>query len=131
MTESSRSVDVVLPQDCGFFKGLGCALGPISWCALSSFGGSSAFCDCVDRASGGNCIDCTGCGTGRGLDPRAHDAPLTAGPTSGGGTGGPPPGHRCPHSCTLQRQLNRIWKCACGMNPQDPTEANGPNPPRE
>src|SRR5258708_34128194 len=98
MTESSRSVDVVLPQDCGFFKGLGCALGPISWCALSSFGGSSAFCDCVDRASGGNCIDCTGCGTGRGLDPRAQVAPLAAGPRPGGGPRAPAPRAREPGS---------------------------------
>ena len=120
------SPDLVVAQDCGFFKGLGCALGPISWCALSSFGGTDAFCNCVGRVSGGDCIDCTACGgSGRGLDPRAHDGNPPAADGAKGRFGltedgsvtiGPPEplGQRVPDLNDLRRQLNRIERCACG-----------------
>jgi hypothetical protein len=125
------SAGSVVPQDCGFWKGLGCALGPISWCALASLGGPRAFCECVAGASNGNCIDCTACGgSGLGLDPRAKDADavtgkvaggqfgLTIDSTTGGVTVGPPPslGQRSPDLVELARQLNRIERCACGLN---------------
>jgi hypothetical protein len=123
--------NLVIPQDCGFFKGLGCGLGPISWCALASLGGTDSFCRCVATFSGGDCIECTNCASSaQGLDPRdrSNDPStptvasgrfgLTDGTGSGGVTVGPPPGRRDSDLSGLRDQLNRIEKCACGIDSQ-------------
>jgi hypothetical protein len=116
----------IIPQDCGFFKRIGCVLGPFSWCIPAGFGGTKPFWDCVDKVSGGNCLECIG-----GADPRdasqknPGDPTGTSGdygPDYGGGsvnvgwsgnplTVGPGDGAIPP---ALQRQLNRIERCACG-----------------
>ena len=120
----------VIPQDCGFFKRVGCVLGPFSWCAPAGLGGAVPFWNCVDTVSGGNCLDCIG-----GADPRDRDmggqpddyagvdydsnngfvGHGTQGLT-GGVTVGPPPsmGQRDSDIDSLRRQLNRIERCACG-----------------
>lgn len=123
----------IIPQDCDFFKKTGCVSGPFSWCAPAGLGGAVPFWDCVDKLSGGNCLDCIGS-----ADPRDKDLTGppndyggidygsdkgffghgTQGLTSGGGpriTVDPPPsmGQRDSDVDRLQRQLNRIERCAC------------------
>src|SRR6185437_15468915 len=75
--------------------------------------------DCIARASGGSCLECTGCAAGgRGLDPR--DNTDNPGSSSSGLTGppglsiAPPPGSRSSDLGSLQQQLSRIEKCTCG-----------------
>jgi len=119
----------ITPQDCGFFQRIGCVLGPFSWCAPAGLGGAVPFWNCVDKLSGGNCLDCIG-----GADPRDRDmggqpddyagvdydindgfiGHGTQGLTSGV-TVGPPPalGQR---DSDITRQLNRIERCACGYH---------------
>ena len=117
------STNLVVPQDCGVLKGFGCGIGPISWCFLAGFGGPGSFCDCVDRMSGGDCLECTNCaGSGRGLDPRGHEGDPSTGTVgsgrfglTGGVTVGPPPGRRYPDLSDLKRQLDRIERCTCGL----------------
>lgn len=106
----------IIPQACDTFKGAGCFFGPISWCFPASFGGTDSFCDCVDKLSGGNCIDCTNCGgvSGRGLDPRDQSGTAPTGKVASGQFGiteNPPPG---PDWGSLKQQLNRIERCTCG-----------------
>src|SRR6266498_4027941 len=82
---SASTGATVVPQDCNIAKGAGCFIGPISWCALSSLGDATSFCDCVDRASGGHCIDCTACaGSGLGLDPRGRGGEASLGNVGSG-----------------------------------------------
>jgi len=132
-TEALASSPVV-PQDCGFFKRVGCVLGPFSWCAPAGLGGAEPFWNCVDKLSGGNCLDCIG-----GADPRDRDPGREpddyAGVDYGSGSGfvghgtkgltsgssgsvvvGPPPslGQRDSDPCNVRRQLNRIGRCAGG-----------------
>ena len=134
-THSNASAqNTVVPQDCGFFKRIGCVLGPFSWCAPAGLGGAVPFWNCVDKVSGGNCLDCIG-----GADPRdrdmggqpddyagvdydsdngfvGHGTQGLTGRSGGGITVGPPPamGQRDSDADSLQRQLNRIERCACG-----------------
>jgi hypothetical protein len=58
--------DLVVPQDCGFWKQIACSW-PISGCAPAAVGGAAAYIDCVDTASDGWCVDCVLRG---GIDPR-------------------------------------------------------------
>jgi hypothetical protein len=57
----------VIPQDCNIGKGFACAW-VIGHCGVAGFGGRDAYINCVDRLSGGYCVDCV---TG-GLDPHRH-----------------------------------------------------------
>ena len=118
----SVDVDSVVPQDCGFFKNVGCVLGPFSWCALAGLGGAEPFWNCVDQASGGSCLECIGT-----TDPREKDMGGTPDDYVGGsynsGTGFQGGGSYGQGlsvegvtglSAQQQRQLNRIERCACG-----------------
>jgi|SRR2546426_814379 len=132
-TEALASSPVV-PQDCGFFKRVGCVLGPFSWCAPAGLGGAEPFWNCVDKLSGGNCLDCIGGADSRDRDP-GREPDDYAGVDYGSGSGfvghgtkgltsgssgsvvvGPPPslGQRDSDPCNVRRQLNRIERCACG-----------------
>ena len=111
--------DRVIPQDCGFWKGVGCSIWPIPFCAPAGLGGAAPFVDCVDRLSNGGCVDCVLHGR---LDPRAssqtqpHPPPeqdprlnpsrsgLTIDTNSNLGS----------QLASLKRQLDRIERCTCG-----------------
>src|SRR5262249_34070410 len=61
----------VHPQACNDFDKVGCALGPLGWCAPAGLGGPGPFRDCVaafDKAAGSHCVDCIPT-----LDPRDPD----------------------------------------------------------
>jgi hypothetical protein len=122
-------IDIVLLQDCPWYKRAGCVLGPFSWCVPASFGGAVPFWNCVDKVSGGNCLDCIGTS-----DPRD-----TSGETGGGivcdssGNCRLGPVGSVDEGLTsdaiaglssqiaslgsdLKHQLNQIERCACKFN---------------
>jgi hypothetical protein len=109
--------DVVIPQGCNIAEGAACFFYPIAWCAWGSLRDSSTFCDCVDRLSGGRCLECTNCaGSGRGLDPRgvgSGQSQLTQDPMPAF-VAAPTAGGRESDLSSLKHQLNRIEACACG-----------------
>jgi hypothetical protein len=126
----------VVPQDCGFFKRVGCVLGPFSWCALAGLGGAKPFWDCVDKASGGGCLDCIG-----GADPRDASQRNPGDPSQTSGDYGPDyggvhtgvswsgnpltvDGGQPTVPPELQKQLNRIERCARGTRWFETTVAN-------
>src|SRR5712692_3695122 len=57
-------------QGCDFWKRIGCGIWPelVCWPALASaaWDNRAAFIDCVDKLSGGGCVDCVL----DGIDPR-------------------------------------------------------------
>lgn len=115
-TRENSTAGLVEPQDCPWYKSIGCGLGPLSWCALAGLGGTESYRDCVDRLSGGNCLDCIGANRDP-SGPLPPDNPYRGGLTSGPGVivGPPPPSAtRTSEIEDLRRQLNRIERCACG-----------------
>jgi hypothetical protein len=122
------SADLVLPQDCsssslsGLAKGLACAIYPIAWCgSTASWGGTDAFCECVDDLSRGSCLECTACsGSGRGLDPRAKQGlqgPDSQSQALSASQLDDISSQIATLSNDLKRQLNRIERCTCGIPP--------------
>jgi hypothetical protein len=116
------AIDAVLLQDCPWYKRAGCVIGPLSWCAPASLGGAVPFWNCVDKLSGGNCLDCigtadprdTGGETGGGIvcDISGNCRPGTVGSTDQGLTSDAVAGLSAQIGA-LQRQLNQIERCAC------------------
>jgi hypothetical protein len=117
--------DAVLLQDCPWYKRAGCVLGPLSWCAPASLGGAVPFWNCVDKLSGGGCLDCIGT-----ADPRDTGGEIGGGivcDSSGcrpGSVGAVDQGLTSDAISNLslqiaglgndlKRQLNQIERCAC------------------